>query len=223
MRRSSMACARAGSRPMSTRRLASVLNSMCGSSCDCSSRNWISAAWRCAASAWARAAARRSIVLSTTTEISVPSTPSTNVRRVLVLSTLSMLVERRPVSRSPSHRPSGGPSRAAPTVPGSTPRQPETDWSPSPSAAGWARAAVGEGGVRAVRAARVCLGVAARPQHSRVKSRSRPSRGGLGPSQSTRQSAGTGSVPAQPSAAVRVLPDPHARPQCGRSSPLPES
>jgi hypothetical protein len=36
IRRSSISCARGGSAAISARRLASVLNSMCGSSCDCS-------------------------------------------------------------------------------------------------------------------------------------------------------------------------------------------
>ena len=36
IRRSSISCARAGSAAISARRLASVLNGMCGSSCDCS-------------------------------------------------------------------------------------------------------------------------------------------------------------------------------------------
>ena len=45
---SSIACARAGSTPISARRLASVLNSMCGSSCVSSSFSRASSAWRCA-------------------------------------------------------------------------------------------------------------------------------------------------------------------------------
>ena len=59
MRWSSIACARSASRPISTRRLASVLNSMCGSSCDSSSRSCVSAAWRRSVSAWASALAIR--------------------------------------------------------------------------------------------------------------------------------------------------------------------
>jgi hypothetical protein len=51
IRRSSISWARAGSRAISARRLASVLNSMCGSSCDCSSARCASvASWRAAAS-----------------------------------------------------------------------------------------------------------------------------------------------------------------------------
>ena len=51
-----MAWARGGSSVISTRRLARVLNNMCGSNCDCSSISWLSAASRLAisAAAWAK-------------------------------------------------------------------------------------------------------------------------------------------------------------------------
>ena len=86
-----MVWARAGSRLISTRKLARVLNSMCGSSWLCSRRNWFSAARRRAAWASARACDRRSAVLSTTTATTVATTLKAKVMRVLLLARFSML------------------------------------------------------------------------------------------------------------------------------------
>ncbi len=99
---------------------------MCGSSCDCSRRNWFSAASRWAASAWARARLRRSMVEIAATAATVPSTLRARVKRVPPELKLNRLADCPPVRASPSISPKAGPISSPSRAPGMAPRQPST-------------------------------------------------------------------------------------------------